>query len=78
MSAAIPRVTPGPDRTKACVRCLERFPLDAFHREATSPDGRRRECVACRLERRAALQRGARPARPWEIRRSLFTGTETP
>ena len=33
--------------TKRCTKCGEEKPLDAFHRDASSPDGHKRWCKTC-------------------------------
>jgi 5-methylcytosine-specific restriction endonuclease McrA len=40
--------------TKTCSRCREPLPTDAFHRDASQPDGFKNDCKACRLAWRIA------------------------
>lgn len=49
------------------MRCRDSWPMDFFSVDKQNADGRRNECGACRKERRVALARGAKRARPWQL-----------
>lgn len=50
--SVIPRVEPRADRRKRCSLCREWWPIDAYTRDHTHPDGRENRCRACRNEYR--------------------------
>ena len=41
---------PGQTSTKTCIKCGESLPLSQFYKHATSKDGVRNECKACRIK----------------------------
>jgi DNA-directed RNA polymerase subunit RPC12/RpoP len=33
---------------KECIKCKKKYPLDMFHKNSQSPDGRKHECKNCK------------------------------
>lgn len=59
---------------KLCCQCRKLLPLDCFGKNRLCSDGLRYECIACRANRRNALEAGAEKVRPHDLKKRALGG----